>query len=438
MKPNSAKLPDLGTEVERLLEGWPVAERTDDQWEAMAQSTLARIANHPQGTSSEGDLLEAPLPRVEDEPETFTASGMPQETDPSGAETEPEDADETEPEILDAPPGQGEQASAAEDEPGLAAIARAALGEDDSADALSRMAQESLSIASQSRRRGLATARARGPEGDAAPAAVEATDAPASTGARSTAPGPASDRSKMFFAFGVGALSMAAVVLLYIAQRDAPPETRVATAEAPRSAAAREPEPAPVTEADEAPAAQGEEAKKETPASQEPPVVALDDLEADEVPSPRKAVARAEPAKSPVVSLARRAEKDEKGAANSIPELSQTQSTETEKLAEAPGKPEEPMQPAAQDTELRTKPSVGELQGAVATVMTNARTCIAGQEEPSKATITFGPKGRVQSVGVSGPASGTAAESCIRAALGAARVGPFSDPKVSVSITVRP
>jgi hypothetical protein len=71
-------------------------------------------------------------------------------------------------------------------------------------------------------------------------------------------------------------------------------------------------------------------------------------------------------------------------------------------------------------------------------VLGGARACVAGQDAPSSATVTFGSDGRVQSVGVSGPAAGTPAEACIKAALSKARVQPFARPSFTVSTPVRP
>ncbi|MCA9630792.1 MAG: hypothetical protein KC766_24150, partial [Myxococcales bacterium] len=57
---------------------------------------------------------------------------------------------------------------------------------------------------------------------------------------------------------------------------------------------------------------------------------------------------------------------------------------------------------------------------------------------PSNATIAFGSNGKVQSVAISGPAAGTAAESCIRSALSGARVAPFAKPTFTVRVPIRP
>ena len=104
------------------------------------------------------------------------------------------------------------------------------------------------------------------------------------------------------------------------------------------------------------------------------------------------------------------------------------------------GKPTEAVaqEPAPADKAVPNRPSVGAIQGAVGSVMAGARSCLAGQETGSKATVTFGADGHVKSVSVAGPAAGTPAEGCVRSALMGARVPPFSEPEYSASFTVRP
>jgi hypothetical protein len=96
------------------------------------------------------------------------------------------------------------------------------------------------------------------------------------------------------------------------------------------------------------------------------------------------------------------------------------------------------LRPAESTGGTPEKPSLGAAQAAVGAVLGSARACVAGQDGPSNATITFGSDGRVQSVAVSGPARGTSAEGCIKAALSKARVQPFSRPTFATSTAVRP
>jgi hypothetical protein len=113
----------------------------------------------------------------------------------------------------------------------------------------------------------------------------------------------------------------------------------------------------------------------------------------------------------------------------------------------APAKPATKTPDPEEDVKLRPaessggtpeKPALGAVQAAVGAVLGSARACVAGQDDASAATIIFGSDGRVQSVAVSGPAQGTNAEPCIKAALSKARVQPFSRPTFAASTAVRP
>jgi hypothetical protein len=83
-------------------------------------------------------------------------------------------------------------------------------------------------------------------------------------------------------------------------------------------------------------------------------------------------------------------------------------------------------------------PSSGAVQAAVGSVLGNARVCVAGDREASRARVVFGSSGSVSQVTVTGPAAGTPAESCIKAALSKARVAPFQKANYSVDTTIRP
>ncbi|HTM46455.1 MAG TPA: hypothetical protein VL137_15950 [Polyangiaceae bacterium] len=96
---------------------------------------------------------------------------------------------------------------------------------------------------------------------------------------------------------------------------------------------------------------------------------------------------------------------------------------------------------AAQATPPTTAPltpSMGAVQAAVGSVLGYARSCVAGDTEASRARVTFAPSGQVSSVSVTGPAAGTPAEGCIKAALSKARVAPFQKDSYSVDTAVRP
>jgi hypothetical protein len=86
---------------------------------------------------------------------------------------------------------------------------------------------------------------------------------------------------------------------------------------------------------------------------------------------------------------------------------------------------------------LPQKPSQGAVTGAIGAVLPAARACLGPDDPVSRASIVFGSSGAVQSVSVSGGASGKPAEACIKDALMKAKVQAFADPTYSANITVR-
>jgi hypothetical protein len=241
-------------------------------------------------------------------------------------------------------------------------------------------------------------------------------------------------------------LALAAGVALYIGINANRTETAAATSH--ESAQAPQTPANPVAETTAAASAQQDR----------PRMLALDDLKPTE-PEP----ARKEPGKVVVpsaaspMSLALNTEEGKTASAvrpapakkAASPDMGNTQAAAPEQQkagglvlketddAQAEGIAQQ--QPAAADKEaLPNRPSVGAIQGAVGSVMAGARSCLAGQEAGSKATVTFGADGHVKNVSVAGPAAGTPAEGCVRSALMGARVPPFSEPEYSASFTVRP
>lgn len=104
-------------------------------------------------------------------------------------------------------------------------------------------------------------------------------------------------------------------------------------------------------------------------------------------------------------------------------------------------KKEEQPQPASEENRPKNvpdQPPQGSVTAAVGSVMGGAKACVAGADDVSRATITFGSSGAVQSVSVSGWAAGKPAASCIQSALKGANVGPFSKPTYSFGVTIRP
>ena len=83
-------------------------------------------------------------------------------------------------------------------------------------------------------------------------------------------------------------------------------------------------------------------------------------------------------------------------------------------------------------------PSQGAIASALQANNRAAKACVKGQEAPSRASVTFGSDGKVQTISISGPAVGTPAEECIKQALQKGNVGPFSRPSYNIGITIRP
>ena len=99
---------------------------------------------------------------------------------------------------------------------------------------------------------------------------------------------------------------------------------------------------------------------------------------------------------------------------------------------------DKPSGPAVDPSSIPESPSQGAIQGALGSVMGAAKSCVAGMDAPSRASITFASSGAATRVSVSGPASGKPAGSCIQSALKGARVGPFKRSSFTVGVTIRP
>ena len=84
------------------------------------------------------------------------------------------------------------------------------------------------------------------------------------------------------------------------------------------------------------------------------------------------------------------------------------------------------------------KPSQGQVAGAIGAVLPDAKHCLNEGDPISRANVVFKSDGTVQSVSVSGFASGKPAEACIKTALGKAKVSPFAEATYSFPVTVRP
>jgi hypothetical protein len=104
----------------------------------------------------------------------------------------------------------------------------------------------------------------------------------------------------------------------------------------------------------------------------------------------------------------------------------------TMRTADGPGEPQFAPGSVAQ------RPSQGQVTGALGAVLPGARSCLPPGGAISRATVTFGSSGAVQSVVISGSASGRPEEVCIKAALSKARVPPFAQASYPTSVTIRP
>jgi len=97
--------------------------------------------------------------------------------------------------------------------------------------------------------------------------------------------------------------------------------------------------------------------------------------------------------------------------------------------------------PAAGKTGSQTipeQPSQGAANAAVRPLAANAKSCVAGADDVSYASVTFSSAGTVSSVNVSGWAAKNGKSDCIKSALKGANVGPFAKPSFTVSVPIRP
>lgn len=385
--------------AEALLGSWPAPER--DDWDARADAITAAASATEIG-STDAALLAAPLPAQPGEP-SAPAVG-PVARDAAGSS--------------DRPPVS------------LAALARESLADIDAKDDARDIAKESLSVALSARasapvipeavRQQAASLAAGMAARGSAPSIPEvaAAQAPAQVPAAAPAPRPtpAAKSNKgpmMMIGLAVAGFAAAAAIVLVARTRQAEPLAQNAPAAASVAAT-----PAPAATAEK----------------HDPDIVALDDLPgaaggAKEAPSARPKGSGA---------LAAATAPAEKTEPESPTEEPAPVAKAEAKVSEEDKEFEKKAKPAAQPTDVPEKPSTGAVQAAIGAVMGGARACVAGHDAPSRATVTFGSDGRVTSVGVSGPAAGTPAESCIRAALSKARVQPFARPSFGVSATVRP
>jgi hypothetical protein len=94
--------------------------------------------------------------------------------------------------------------------------------------------------------------------------------------------------------------------------------------------------------------------------------------------------------------------------------------------------------PKPRSQNIPEQPSQGSVAAAIGAVMGNAKACVAGADDVSRAQITFSSNGSVSNVSVSGWAAANGAAGCIKAALKGANVGPFAKPSYTFGVNIRP
>jgi hypothetical protein len=412
---------ELPAEAEALLADWPLPERDALTWDLLAEKTTALALERGVG-SVDPALLAPPLPRDADEPGEDPAS--PGSIDP------PEPAD-------DAGPSD------------LAAIARATIDATRGARGDAEIAREGFSVAAEARLR-LATTRPATEAGD--PPDTPLTDVEtvrsqgAPTAARVAAPHPrvvelppplpgsapveAPHPRRAAPVWIASALAAAAVLVVLVRSQESP----VATAEAPAAAERVAPRETAASSPGQAPAPPASANEPESPA-----YLALDDLPTEaEARRARTDTAEAPAGTVRATTRSLESKPGKASAATGLENIVLEEEPEAKPSIAAGGPSQPEMRPAAQPTDVPQRPSTGAVQAAVGSVMPSAQACLVGQSETSKATLTFGSDGRVQSVQIAGPAAGTPAESCIRQKLSAARLPPFAEPSFAASISVRP
>lgn len=292
-----------------------------------------------------------------------------------------------------------------------------------------------------------AAAAASGPASSAGPASQPANDtgpasaAPQSAAAPSAAgKAPPSSNSNTWLGLGIAVAGIAAAVALWVTMGSKPVEgptaQRSSVVEAPAEGAAAGDQAAP------------SEAQKPDD-EKKPGGLSISDLDdatvdalGDDEESPSGGAVAVGPGKpAPDAPEGKKTGKDEPSDSGEKGDLG-------DEMAKAAGADdddddgEEPV-PAAADPKDKNQsipeaPPQGKVQAAIGSVLGGARACVAGGDDVSRATITFGSSGAVKSVSVSGWAAGKGAAGCIKSALKGANVGRFARPSYTVGVTVRP
>jgi hypothetical protein len=100
-----------------------------------------------------------------------------------------------------------------------------------------------------------------------------------------------------------------------------------------------------------------------------------------------------------------------------------------------PPKSAEPVAAAAAGS-VPDRPSPAVVTSTLKGVLPAARACLAGDDAPARAVVTFASSGAVSNVQVSGAGPGVAA--CIKASIAKAKLAPFAQPTYTATLSVRP
>lgn len=105
---------------------------------------------------------------------------------------------------------------------------------------------------------------------------------------------------------------------------------------------------------------------------------------------------------------------------------------------EAAGGTPEPAAGNVKGQDIPEQPPQGSLSSAMGAVMGNAKACVSGADEVSRANVTFSSNGSVSNVSVTGWAASNGKADCIKSALKGAKVGPFAKSTFTFAVTIRP
>ncbi|HTQ06864.1 MAG TPA: hypothetical protein VMI54_23565 [Polyangiaceae bacterium] len=400
----------LVLKAEAALRSAPLRE---PDWDAFATRVDAALAA---GGATDDALLLPPLPEsIEDGSE------------PSGGPHEP---------LAPSTIATEAAASSTRETTSLADLARATLARRGAKEAVD-LAKESLAIASQGR----GNMEPVAPAPAAATIVVDREDSTFPSARRQRAADrerAAMDTRGPWIGVAIAAVGLAAGFGLYLTSK----RTRVVEVPVAQNAA-----PAAVTAAQATSTALAEPKPEPAPVATEAPAVTPDALppvaekkaEPTEAPGALASAERISP-KPSSPALAAHAPATPNGAHAEKVVLDEDRAANGAGAAAKPA-PSDALRPAeltSNGSGISDRPSTGAAQAAVGAVLGAARACLAGQPQPSNATLVFGSNGEVTSVNVSGPAAGTPAAACVKGALGKARVQPFAAQSFSLGVTVRP